>query len=151
MLLKNDGVLPIKQNQKNIALIGPWANETTLLLGNYIGTPPFIVSPLQGAKNAGLSVTYVQGLANVRDTSTAGFAAAIAAAQAADVVVFAGGLDEEVEREGKDRTTIVWPGAQLDLLAALQNVGKPLVVLQFGGGQADSTALKGSNKVCLLA
>lgn len=151
MLLKNDGLLPLKKSVKKVAVIGPWANATTLLQGNYFGVAPFIVSPFQGATDAGFEATTVQGLTTVRDTSTAGFPAAIAAAQAADVVVFAGGLDEVVEREGTDRTTIVWPGGQLDLLAALQDVGKPLIVLQFGGGQADSTALKQSTKVGLLA
>ncbi|KAF9468809.1 beta-xylosidase [Collybia nuda] len=147
VLLKNDGLLPLKKSVKKVAVVGPVANSTTLLQGNYFGVAPFIVSPFQGATDAGFETTLVPGLSTVRDTSAAGFPAAIAAAQAADVVVFAGGLDEVVEREGTDRTTLVWPGAQLDLLTALQDVGKPLIVVQFGGGQADSTALKGSSKV----
>lgn len=147
VLLKNDGILPFQTGVKKVAVIGPWANATTLMQGNYFGTAPFLVSPFQGAKDAGFEATFVPGLSTVSDTSTAGFPEAIAAAQAADVVLFAGGLDEVVEKEGTDRTTISWPGSQLDLLEALQDTGRPLVVLQFGGGQVDNTALKQSNKV----
>ncbi|KAF9468812.1 glycoside hydrolase family 3 protein [Collybia nuda] len=147
VLLKNDGLLPLRTNLKKLALIGPWGNATTLMQGNYFGTAPFLVSPVQGANEAGFEVTFVPGLSTVQDTSAAGFPAAIEAAQLADVVIYAGGLDEVVEREGTDRTTLVWPGIQLDLLAKLQDVGKPLIVVQFGGGQADSSALKQSDKV----
>ncbi len=65
-------------------------------------------------------------------------------------MIFAGGLDETVEREEIDRLNVTWPGNQLELVAELEKVGKPLVVAQFGGGQLDDTALKNSKAVCLL-
>ncbi|NJK86045.1 MAG: beta-glucosidase, partial [Bacteroidales bacterium] len=49
-LLKNDGVLPLKKNIK-IALIGPNANNLSVLLGNYNGTPINPVTPLDAFKN----------------------------------------------------------------------------------------------------
>lgn len=146
VLLKNDGTLPLKSSIKNIALIGPWANATTQLQGNYQGIAPFLVSPLQGGIAAGYNVTFVAGT-TISGTSTAGFAAAVAAAQAADAVIYAGGIDDTVESEGNDRLSIAWPGNQLDLIAELQGVGKPLVVLQFGGGQVDDAVLKGNQTV----
>ncbi|TFK43326.1 glycoside hydrolase family 3 protein [Crucibulum laeve] len=146
VMLKNDGTLPLKNNIKRLALIGPWANATTQMQGNYQGVAPFLISPVQGAVNAGFQVTYVLGT-SISGTSQTGFAAAVAAAKAADAVIFAGGIDETVESEGNDRTTITWPGNQLDLITQLEAVGKPLVVLQFGGGQVDDTALKTSKKV----
>ncbi|KAK7005714.1 glycoside hydrolase family 3 protein [Favolaschia claudopus] len=147
VLLKNDGTLPLKKNLKKMALIGPWANATEDMQGNYYGTAPFLISPLMGATAAGYSVQYVPGVSSVLDTSNEGFAAAVEAAKAADVVVFAGGIDESVEAEGLDRTTIVWPGAQLDLIKALADIGKPFIVLQFGAGQVDNSWLLSSKAV----
>lgn len=62
VLLKNDGVLPLKE-AKRIALIGPLADQTDVLLGNYHGTPTHIVSVLDGMKSAfpGAQITYVPG------------------------------------------------------------------------------------------
>lgn len=146
VLLKNDGVLPLKKTIKKVALIGPWANATTQMQGNYQGIAPFLVSPLQGAMNAGYQVSFALGT-NISGTSTTGFAAALSAAQAADAVIFAGGIDQSVERESLDRTSIAWPGNQLDLIAALEGTGKPLLVVQFGGGQVDDTVLKANKTV----
>ncbi|KAJ7828208.1 beta-xylosidase [Mycena olivaceomarginata] len=147
VLLKNDGTLPLKKPLKKLAIIGPWANTTEGMQGNYYGTAPFLISPLMGAIAAGYDVTFVAGTSSVLDTSTNGFADAVAAAKAADVVVFAGGIDESVEAEGLDRTTIVWPGSQLDLIKALAGVGKPFIVLQFGAGQVDDSWLLSSETV----
>lgn len=150
VLLKNDGTLPFSSKIKKLALIGPWANATTQMQGNYQGVAPFLISPVQGAVSAGFDVTFVAGTSTVNGLSTTGFAAAVAAAQAADAIVFAGGIDETVEREGMDRVNITWPGVQLDLVAQLQALGKPLVVVQFGGGQIDSTVLKNNHSVSIL-
>ncbi|CAK5281389.1 unnamed protein product [Mycena citricolor] len=141
VLLKNDGTLPLKKNLTKMAVIGPWANATVQMQGNYFGTAPFLITPIMGARAAGYQVDYVPGVANVLDSSTAGFADAIAAASAADVVVFVGGIDTTVERESLDRTTIVWTGAQLELIQNLTAIGKPLVVVQCGAGQIDDSPL----------
>ena len=62
VLLKNDGVLPLK-NAKHIAVIGPLADQTTVLLGNYHGEPTHSVSVLEGMRAAfpGAEITYVPG------------------------------------------------------------------------------------------
>lgn len=39
VLLKNNGILPLSKNVKNIAVLGPNADDTELLNGNYGGTP----------------------------------------------------------------------------------------------------------------
>ncbi|KAJ7226907.1 glycoside hydrolase family 3 protein [Mycena pura] len=146
VLLKNSGnTLPLKAGLK-IALIGPSGNITVAMQGNYFGTPPFLISPMAGAVAAGYSVTYVPGT-TISGTDTSGFAAAVAAAQAADAIVYAGGIDTTVEAEGLDRTSITWPGVQLNLIEQLATVGKPLVVVQFGGGQVDNTVLKSNSGV----
>jgi beta-glucosidase len=50
VLLKNDGTLPLKQGKLNIAVVGPLADQTKYLLGNYNGSPNHIVSVLDGMK-----------------------------------------------------------------------------------------------------
>ena len=62
VLLKNDGVLPLK-SVKRIAVVGPLADQTAVLLGNYNGTPTHTVSVLEGMKAEfpGAKITYVPG------------------------------------------------------------------------------------------
>jgi len=66
---------------------------------------------------------------------------------AADVIIFAGGIDNTIEDEGLDRLDISWPANQLALIQQLASLKKPLIVLQFGGGQVDGTWLKNSPSV----
>ena len=62
VLLKNDGVLPLK-GAKRIAIVGPLAEQTPVLLGNYHGEPTRSVSVLEGMKLAfpGAQITHVPG------------------------------------------------------------------------------------------
>jgi beta-glucosidase len=48
VLLKNNGVLPLKSAPGHIAVIGPTADQLTSILGNYVGTPFHPVTPLEG-------------------------------------------------------------------------------------------------------
>ncbi len=50
VLLKNDGVLPFKSGAMKITVVGPLADQTKYLLGNYHGTPTHTVSVLEGLK-----------------------------------------------------------------------------------------------------
>jgi beta-glucosidase len=50
VLLKNDGVLPLKTSVTKIAVVGPLADQTKVLMGNYSGTPTHPVSVLDGLK-----------------------------------------------------------------------------------------------------
>ena len=63
VLLKNDGTLPLKPGVKNIAVVGPLADQTKVLLGNYNGTPTHTVSVMEGLKNEfpKAKITYVPG------------------------------------------------------------------------------------------
>jgi beta-glucosidase len=62
VLLKNDGVLPVK-SVRNIAVVGPLAEQTAVLLGNYNGEPTHTVSVLDGmrAEFPQAKITYIQG------------------------------------------------------------------------------------------
>ena len=63
VLLKNDGVLPLKTSGIKIAVVGPLAEQTRVLLGNYTGVPTHTVSILEGLKAefAGDTIRYVPG------------------------------------------------------------------------------------------
>ncbi|KAJ7624544.1 beta-xylosidase [Roridomyces roridus] len=151
VLLKNlNDVLPLSTSKTGtLALIGPWTNATTQMQSNYAGPSPFLISPFAGAQAAGFSVVSALGT-QINTDDTSGFAAALEAAMTSDVVVYAGGLDTSVEAEGMDRTTVTWPGNQLDLITQLAGLGKPLVVLQFGGGQLDDVDLKSNPNVSAI-
>jgi len=63
VLLKNDSVLPLKKPGIKIALVGPLADQTRVLLGNYNGIPTHTVSILEGMKNefGAAAIHYVEG------------------------------------------------------------------------------------------
>ena len=64
VLLKNEnGLLPLKQEPKTIAVVGPNATNLDALVGNYNGTPSHPVSILDGIRKrfAKAKVTYVEG------------------------------------------------------------------------------------------
>jgi beta-glucosidase len=63
VLLKNDGTVPLKTSGIKIAVIGPLANQTRVLLGNYNGSPTHTVSILEGLHKefADDSIQYVPG------------------------------------------------------------------------------------------
>jgi beta-glucosidase len=69
VLLKNDGTLPLKQDVKKIAVVGPIADQKRYLLGNYTGQPTKIVSVLEGIKAEfpEAQVTFVPGTEFLRN------------------------------------------------------------------------------------
>lgn len=68
VLLKNDGVLPLK-HVKRIAVVGPLADQTAVLLGNYNGVPSHTVTVLEGMKAAfpNTQISYVPGIQFLTD------------------------------------------------------------------------------------
>jgi beta-glucosidase len=50
VLLKNDGVLPLKPSVRRIAVIGPTADDLSTLVGNYNGEPSHPVTILAGIR-----------------------------------------------------------------------------------------------------
>ncbi|KAI9146875.1 putative exo-1,4-beta-xylosidase bxlB [Paramyrothecium foliicola] len=146
VLIKNNDFLPLDpKKQQKFAFIGPWFNATKELQGIYSGPAPYTISPRQAAEERKLSFDWQRGVEmNATDAS---FNNAIEIARDADVVVFWGGIDNSLERESNDRQTLAWPDAQTQLLEKLSEVGKPVVIVQFGGGQVDDTALLADDNV----
>jgi hypothetical protein len=88
------------------------------------------------AINAGGSTNFEAGC-KVNSTDTSGFAAAVALAQAADIVILALGIDLTIEGESHDRISIDLPEIQHQLAAAITAVGKPTVLYILNGGCID--------------
>ncbi|KAJ5999878.1 hypothetical protein N7481_000287 [Penicillium waksmanii] len=142
-LLKNDDLLPLDSPHKfkSVAVIGPFANATTQMQGDYSGDAPYLISPLEAFESdPRWKVNYAMGTA-INNQNTTGFEAALAAARKSDLIVYLGGIDNSLESETLDRTSLAWPRNQLDLIKSLSKLSKPMVVVQFGGGQVDDSAI----------
>ncbi|KAF2087560.1 glycoside hydrolase family 3 protein [Saccharata proteae CBS 121410] len=151
VLLKNDNLLPLKLvNSTSIALIGDWANATDQMQGNYYGQPPYLHSPLYAAQQLGITVNYAQGPGGQGDPTTDHWLPVWDAAAKSDIIIYAGGIDNSVESEGMDRVSIAWTGAQLDVIGQLAGYGKPMAVLQMGGGQIDSSSIANNANISAL-
>jgi len=153
VLLKNDGVLPLK-NIRTLGVIGPNADNRIALIGNYHGTPDRNVTPLDAlytvAEQQGFRVFYAQGsrLWQSKDEDLAQdndrIAEAQAVADASDVVVMFLGLDETLEGEeagnqsvGGDKVDLLLPECQRILLEKVCACGKPVILVNMTGSAMD--------------
>ncbi len=150
VLLKNKNkILPLLPKIKNLLVIGPNANDPEVQLGNYNGTPAHVITPLQALYDiAGdsLKISYQKGCILIDTPNynpSKDYAAALAAAQTADAIVFVGGISPRLEGEelqvqvdgfkGGDKTHLNLPLVQTELLKALKKTGKPLVLVLMNG------------------
>lgn len=142
VLLKNENnLLPLSKDLKAITVIGPNADNLEVLLGNYNGTPSRYVTPLQGIRDKvspKTKVYYTPGCELI-GRSKHGFSEAISMAEGSDVVIMVMGLSPRLEgEEGEwggegDRTNIDLPGVQHDLIEAIYETGKPIVLVLTNG------------------
>jgi beta-glucosidase len=144
VLLQNDGLLPLDPEKvKSIAVVGPNADDDLQQLGDWsLGSsqhPPEAgkhprektVTVLDGIKAlapTGTTVRYEKGCA-INDSDLAGVPAAVAAAQASDVIVAVVGDHLDFIGEEKSTATLEMQGGQATLLDALQKTGKPMIVV----------------------
>ncbi|TYZ54160.1 hypothetical protein PybrP1_012477, partial [[Pythium] brassicae (nom. inval.)] len=130
-----------------LALIGPHANASAALLGNYQGVPAHIVTPLEGVAAYAKRVAFVRGCKVAGETVADFDEAERVAAQAAQVVLFVG-LDQSQEREELDRAHLKLPGFQRELIAAvLASATAPVVLVVISGGSVDLAAYRDHPKV----
>ncbi|KAL2801699.1 glycoside hydrolase superfamily [Aspergillus granulosus] len=149
VLLKNiGGALPLKTN-RTLALIGPYINFTTQMQSNYAGPARYIPTMIEAAKKLGYDISTAEGT-KINSTSGDGFDEALSIASESDEVIFFGGMDNSIEEESLDRTSIDWPGNQEELIIRLAETGKPLTVVQFGGGQLDDSQLLANENVSAI-
>ncbi|HKE60009.1 MAG TPA: glycoside hydrolase family 3 N-terminal domain-containing protein, partial [Pyrinomonadaceae bacterium] len=137
VLLKNDNnVLPLNKNLGSVALLGPLADDKRNMIGSWSGDgrAEDAVSVLQGikAKVPQLKVNYAKGC-EVNCEQTSGFAEAVNAARASEAVIIVVGESADMSGEAASRSSIDLPGRQLDLIKAVQETGKPTVVVLMNG------------------
>ncbi|XP_027106327.1 beta-xylosidase/alpha-L-arabinofuranosidase 2 [Coffea arabica] len=148
VLLKNTaGSLPLSPAViKSLAVIGPNAQATHTMLGNYEGVPCKYVTPLQGL-SASVSTVFQAGCSDV-SCATAQVDEAKKIAAAADAVVLVMGSDQSIETEGRDRVNITLPGQQSLLISEVASVSKgPVILVIMSGGGWDVQFAKDSPKI----
>jgi beta-glucosidase len=147
VLLKNaNDVLPLSKSIKKIVVLGPNADDSISVLGNYNGFPTKTTTVLQGIKDKvgrTANVYYERGTDFVDNKGRVDFDAIANRVKAADVIVFVGGINPSLEGEempvkiegfeGGDRTSIDLPHIQTAFLKALQSTGKPVVFVMMTG------------------
>jgi len=156
VLLKNNGILPLqKEKLKAIGVIGPNANSRSALVGNYHGTSSRYITILEGIQDAvgGDTRVYysegchlfkprIEGLGPSDDR----ISEAVSVTMNSDVVILCVGLDETLEGEegdtgnsyaSGDKVDLLLPEPQRNLMKAVMEVGKPVIVLNMTGSAMD--------------
>lgn len=156
VLLKNDGVLPLKKEKlKAVGVVGPNADSRAALIGNYHGTSSRYITVLEGIQDAlgdEVRVYYSQGchlfqekvesLGHTQDR----ISEAVAVAKNSDVVILCLGLDETLEGEegdtgnsyaSGDKVDLLLPQVQRELMEAVVNTGKPVILVNMTGSAMD--------------
>ena len=152
VLLKNNGILPLDQKKiHSIGVIGPNADSTVVLQGNYHGTASHFVTVMEGMRKAfsDTRLSYASGcdLVNPRTERLAReydrVSESCVVARASDVVVLCVGLDERYEGEahhistgeciGGDKEDLHFPETQRKLIDAVLDCGTPVVLCCMAG------------------
>lgn len=133
ILLKNDNALPLK-NVKTLLVTGPLADAPYEQMGTWAfdGDETHSVTPLAALKKD-YNVIYEPGTAFSRDKSIAGIAKAKAAASRADAIVVFAGEEAILSGEAHCLSDLNLQGAQSELIAAMRQTGKKVIVVVMAG------------------
>ncbi|GAB3636634.1 glycoside hydrolase family 3 C-terminal domain-containing protein [Hymenobacter arcticus] len=160
VLLKNEGnLLPLKKSIKTVAVIGANADRANSMGGGSGQVKAkYEITALQGIKNelgSGVNVTYAPGYTIARDQKADPqlIAQAVAAAKAADEVIFVGGSthgydytkwnDNAYDAESVDKPDLKMPFGQDELVQAVLAANPRTVVVLLGGGPIEVAAWAG--------
>ncbi|KAJ3700511.1 hypothetical protein LUZ61_004216 [Rhynchospora tenuis] len=150
VLLKNaDNILPLsKAKVSSLAVIGPNANNASILIGNYQGPPCVSITPLDALRNYVSDIKYVAGCSNTACNSGIAINQAAQLASSLDYVVLFMGLSLDQEREDFDRSDLLLPGSQQDLITSVAKVAKnPVILVLLCGGPVDVSFAKTNPKI----
>ncbi|KAJ7959038.1 Beta-D-xylosidase [Quillaja saponaria] len=151
VLLKNNGKLlplPKSNTHLSLAVIGPSANSSYTLRGDYFGPPCKNFTTLQALQGYVKNIIYHQGCDHFAKCPTASIKEAVEIAKKVDYVVLIMGLDLAQEREELDRIHINLPGKQQELIKSVAEASKkPIILVILSGGPVDISSAKDDNKV----
>jgi len=137
VLLKNDGLLPLNNELDRLAVVGPLADADRDQLGCWVfdGRAEDSRTPLQALREVlgEEKVVYAPGLENCRSADESMIPQAVGAAREAEAVVAFLGEDAGLSGEAHCRAFLDLPGAQQQLVDALVETGRPLVVVIMTG------------------
>lgn len=182
VLLKNNGILPLKSSDKKLMLMGPNAADSVQLWGIYFGQPTHTVTMLEGIEartgklpfNEACSITDMTVSEKTIGEQTAAadgsttlniiegkkhentITEIIESARDAETIIFIGGISPNLEREEArkaiapgfdkgDRTSIELPQVQRNILKALHDAGKRVILVCCSGS---AVALSPENDYC---
>ncbi|XP_009603776.1 beta-xylosidase/alpha-L-arabinofuranosidase 1-like isoform X1 [Nicotiana tomentosiformis] len=149
VLLKNeDQVLPLNSKKvKTIAIVGPHANASSAMIGNYAGIPCKITTPIHGFSLYS-KVDYKAGCGEILCKNESLIFPAMKAAKKADATVLVVGLDLSVEAESLDRVDLLLPGYQTQLINQVAQVSKgPVILVIMSAGGVDISFAKNNPKI----
>ena len=135
VLLKNDGTLPLIENQ-SVAFIGEFAEKPRYqgAGSSHINVP----HPIGALEAAGGSIPYARGYdAHSDKTDPVLLQEAIKAAKMVDVPIIFAGLPDAFETEGADREHMRLPDNQNELIASVAGVNPRTVVVLHGGSPVE--------------
>ena len=150
VLLKNNGILPLKEDGGSIAVIGPNADSLDALRGNFSPHPSEYTTYLSGIRKATERKVYWSYGCRPDDPAEHQwrenyYRSAVMAARRADVVILCLGLDMTNEGEFNDRPniSIELPAAQKKLFDLVIAEGRPTILVNTSGscvalGEADA-------------
>jgi beta-glucosidase len=147
LLKNNQNLLPLAKSQKNIAVIGALAADKNSPLGNWrIGSDDnSATSVTEGLAAAGISYSYAKGAdvitneasfpveLQINTADTTGFTEAVALAKKSEVVIMVLGEHGMQSGEGRSRSNLDLPGVQQQLLEAVYQVNKNIVLVVMSG------------------
>ncbi|CAF4633238.1 unnamed protein product, partial [Rotaria sp. Silwood2] len=130
--------------------IEPTANATESMQGSYFGKAPFLIDPVTAIKAMTaaklIDVEFVNGC-KIKDPDESGFSAVIELARLAGILIFFGGLDQSIEDESVDHTSITVPDIQLSLIHQLEKVVRLSIhVVIMSGSGLDLTYIRDSTQ-----
>ena len=162
VLLENNGILPLKETPKKIAVIGPNADDIRAQYGDWT----FFSHPnessadckplndyytvLRGVQTIfkDSEVAYAKGCHLMEETEESMLAEAETLAKEADIVIAVIGDCLKQNGENRDRANLELSGAQNELIRRLKQTGKPVItVLVNGKPLCIAEAVKNSDAV----